>query len=370
MVMMMMMMMMMMTCAGACLCVRRCWPIIALYHFPQPLPPLNSTACQPPQLNQPLLNPIKFLNATACRQVGDEMVEFGDTLMELYLGVFQSNQNSVHEEALLAVGALATAIEGNFQKYVPDFISWLLLGLKNYAEYEVCTIAVGVVGDVCRALEKNVLPYCNDIVGILLADLRNPYVVFFSCLFGAERWGYLGERGCGWCLSYGVLRCGLGHRSRARLACFALFFTPTSPCFPDPLLLRRLLHRDVKPAILSCFGDIALAVGGHFEDYLQVCMNVLNEASLLQLDQVRTARCFIVCARTCANGRGRRCVFSHPVDPPPFSPAFLVMLCANTRVTFTHSPAHFFLLLRPMRTGRADERGASRVPERAAGAHL
>ena len=44
-------------------------------------------------------------------------------------------------------------------------------------------------------------------------------------------------------------------------------------------LSSNVLHRDVKPVILSAFGDIALAIGGLFEQYLAVTMTVLQEAA-------------------------------------------------------------------------------------------
>ncbi|KAJ1736007.1 karyopherin Kap95 [Coemansia biformis] len=48
------------------------------------------------------------------------------------------------------------------------------------------------------------------------------------------------------------------------------------------ILLQNLesdvLSRDVKPGILSCFGDIALAIGGRFETYFEVSFRVLMSA--------------------------------------------------------------------------------------------
>ncbi|EPB66619.1 hypothetical protein ANCCEY_14289 [Ancylostoma ceylanicum] len=39
------------------------------------------------------------------------------------------------------------------------------------------------------------------------------------------------------------------------------------------------LDKDVKVTILGCFGDIALAIGEHFERYIQIVMSMLIEAS-------------------------------------------------------------------------------------------
>jgi len=114
----------------------------------------------------------------------------------------------------MAVGAIANAVEGDFDKYMSHFRSFLILGLRNHEEHQVCAVAVGVVGDIARALINKIAPYCDEIVAILLANLQNP-----------------------------------------------------------------ALNRNVKPPILSCFGDIALAIGGEFTKYLGIVMNMLQQAS-------------------------------------------------------------------------------------------
>jgi len=44
-------------------------------------------------------------------------------------------------------------------------------------------------------------------------------------------------------------------------------------------LQNQSLHRSVKPPVLSCFGDIALAIGARYEPYLQVSLVMLMQAS-------------------------------------------------------------------------------------------
>jgi len=39
------------------------------------------------------------------------------------------------------------------------------------------------------------------------------------------------------------------------------------------------VHRDTKPAVFSCFGDIAMAIGAAFEPYLQVASMLLMQAA-------------------------------------------------------------------------------------------
>ena len=49
-------------------------------------------------------------------------------------------------------------------------------------------------------------------------------------------------------------------------------------------LQSPILHRSVKPPILSCFGDIALAVGPGFQPYLETTMAVLQQAGSMRAD--------------------------------------------------------------------------------------
>ncbi len=51
------------------------------------------------------------------------------------------------------------------------------------------------------------------------------------------------------------------------------------------LLSNPEIHRDVKPQVLSVFGDMALSIGGEFKKYLDPVLEVLMQVMGLQVDQ-------------------------------------------------------------------------------------
>jgi importin subunit beta-1 len=115
------------------------------------------------------------------------LMHCADQIMGLFLRVFASRSATAHEEAMLAIGALAYATGPEFVKYMQEFYRYLEMGLQNFEDYQVCAITVGVVGDVCRALEEKILPFCDGIMTQLLRDLssnqlhRSVKPPIFSC---------------------------------------------------------------------------------------------------------------------------------------------------------------------------------------------
>jgi len=153
------------------------------------------------------------------RKLKKEVIPFADRIMTTLLSLFTSatKHSTTLEDGFLAVGAITTAVEADFVRYLDAFAPFLYAALTNHEEYALCSIAVGLIGDICRALQEASLPYCDTFMNMLLQMLQSP-----------------------------------------------------------------ILNRNTKPAVLSCFGDIALAIGGKFEVYLEVVMMVLAQASTMR----------------------------------------------------------------------------------------
>jgi importin subunit beta-1 len=56
-------------------------------------------------------------------------------------------------------------------------------------------------------------------------------------------------------------------------------------------LQSEVLNRNVKISVLTCFGDIALAIGPAFEPYLEMASTVLAQAGRVQPNPVSRQCC-------------------------------------------------------------------------------
>ncbi|NXT64641.1 IMB1 protein, partial [Chaetops frenatus] len=122
-----------------------------------------------------------------------DALQISDVVMASLLRMFQSTAGSggVQEDALMAVSTLVEVLGGEFLKYMDAFKPFLGIGLKNYAEYQVCLSAVGLVGDLCRALQSNILPFCDEVMQLLLENLG------VSGRFPSNSWMHTLPRGVG-----------------------------------------------------------------------------------------------------------------------------------------------------------------------------
>jgi importin subunit beta-1 len=100
-----------------------------------------------------------------------------DTIMTALLQMFQSSTQTraggVQEDALMAVATLVEVLGDAFIKYMEAFKPFLLIGLKNIAEYQVCHASVGLVGDICRALGNKVTLFSDEIMEVLMSNLSD-----------------------------------------------------------------------------------------------------------------------------------------------------------------------------------------------------
>ncbi|XP_017097324.1 importin subunit beta [Drosophila bipectinata] len=103
--------------------------------------------------------------------------QISDAIMTALLTMFSSSagkSGGVQEDAFLAVSTLVELLGVQFAKYMPAFKDFLIMGLKNHEEYQVCCASVGLTGDIFRALKDLMVPYCDEIMSVLMLNLSEP----------------------------------------------------------------------------------------------------------------------------------------------------------------------------------------------------
>lgn len=110
------------------------------------------------------------------QRLSEGVAPYADAMMNALLHVFDTKNAVALEEALMAIGALANALERDFVPHLERVKPFLMGSLANWQEADVCKVAAGVLSDVARACENAILPHCNDFVGVLLKCLEDPTV--------------------------------------------------------------------------------------------------------------------------------------------------------------------------------------------------
>lgn len=200
-----------------------------------------------------------------------EIAPQANQIMMVLLQVLAASgaKSSVPDAVFACVGALANALEEGFAGYMEAFSPYLYNALGNQEEPALCSMAIGIVGDITRSIGPSVQPYCDTFMNYLLNNLRVRPLYTFREMVACQRAfpDYYTRR----------------RRPKPWVVAQALPFLIHKLENPYLQYLQSAaLANQFKPAILQCFGDIAGAIGGHFETYLSVVAQVLTQAASVQ----------------------------------------------------------------------------------------
>ncbi|RDL41093.1 Importin beta-1 subunit [Venustampulla echinocandica] len=209
-------------------------------------------------------------------------------------------QNAAND-SLSAVGSLSNVIIKRLEDTIP--LQTQVVSVEDKLTLEemqtsLCTVLLAII----QRLEKEITPQADHIMTVLLQLLTTagpkssvPDAVFatVSSLANALEEGFTQYMEAFSPFLYNAL----GNQEEPALCSMAIGLVsditrslgplcqPYCDAFMNYLLnnLRSTaLANQFKPAILQCFGDIAGAIGGHFETYLSVVAQVLQQAAGVQ----------------------------------------------------------------------------------------
>jgi importin subunit beta-1 len=212
--------------------------------------------------------------------------------------VLNSFVQNVGDDEMPIVAQLSTVILDRLEKTVAMRAHVVGADDRNTLEEMQTSLAV-VMSSIIQRLDKEIKPQADHLMSILLQILQGlpPNSSVPDAIFGAV--GSLAnalEEDFAKYLEAFVpfLYNALSNQEEQQLCAMAIGLTsdiarsigehvaPFCDNFMNYLLNNLQSHtlsQQFKPAILQCFGDIAQAISGHFQTYLEVVMGVLQQAA-------------------------------------------------------------------------------------------
>ncbi|KAF8253599.1 ARM repeat-containing protein [Wilcoxina mikolae CBS 423.85] len=227
-----------------------------------------------------------------------ERVDADNQLRTASYEVLSSFVGNVGDDEMASVAQLSTVILERLERTIELRAQVVGADDRNTLEEMQTSLAV-VMSTITQRLDKEIKPQADRIMHILLQILTNlpPNSSVPDAIFGAV--GALANALEGDFAKYmdafvQFLYNALSNQEEQQLCAMSIGLTsdiarsigeqvaPYCDNFMNYLLNNlqsNTLSQQFKPAILQCFGDIAQAIGGHFETYLEVVMGVLQQAS-------------------------------------------------------------------------------------------
>jgi importin subunit beta-1 len=98
----------------------------------------------------------------------DLVNEQSDYLMQMLVALLSEEENSAADEAVLAIGQVASALESEFDRHMELLLEPLKKGLSDPSLHHLCSVSAGLIGDIARALDADVRQYSDDFAQSLL----------------------------------------------------------------------------------------------------------------------------------------------------------------------------------------------------------
>lgn len=194
------------------------------------------------------------------------LLDRSEQLVSLSSQLVGADDRRNYSQLQVSICGLLTAIVRRLGKSIQplcDRLMGLLLQLISSAPKQdpVLEDAFLCVGAITQAIEHDFTSYLPSFLPFL-ANALESYDEYQLCSISV---GLIGD----------ICR-GLGEQSVTYCQGFMQILLAS--------LQSSILHRSVKPPILSCFGDIALAVGPQFEPFLDTTIGVLQQAGAMRAD--------------------------------------------------------------------------------------
>ncbi|KDE02353.1 hypothetical protein MVLG_07086 [Microbotryum lychnidis-dioicae p1A1 Lamole] len=194
------------------------------------------------------------------------LLDRSESLLALQSQLVGADDRNNYNELQVNICTVLTSVTRRLSRTIQplaDRMMTLLLQLVSSAgkQSPILEDAFLAIGAITAALDENFHPYLQAFLPFLVNAL-NSHEEYQLCSIAV---GLIGD-----------LCRALGEAS-----------LPYCQVFMELLLTdlqSTVLHRSVKPPIISCFGDIALAVGPGFEPFLETTMSVLQQAGTVQVD--------------------------------------------------------------------------------------